>query len=668
MAESKLNIEVTAEVANALKGFGALEDKVEGLAKTVKGSNLGQSFNQIGQGMVSVGQKLTSTLGSIGGGIVQTAGNFEASMNNVVAVTGVTGKEFEKLEKRAKDLGATTAFSASEAADAMGFLGMAGFDTGEIYKALPKILQLASASGMSLAETADRASNVLGGFNLEVEDLSRVNNVLAETARSANTDVRGLAEAFKDSGPIAASAGVSIEELSAAAGLLGDAGIQSGLAGTALKNIILGLNAPSQRSAKFMREMGFEVIRTADGALDLQANLEKLSSMNATTEQLSRIFGRDIQLAGVEVLLKNLKGLEDQTTALENVGDTAAEMAEIKMQGFAGQMKNLASAFESLQLAIADTGLLEDVTFLVGKFTEFVRTMAVANPQLLKAGVALGAIGFAVGAILIPLGLLTSSVGTLITLFSSGALAAAFPTFTAIGVAIKGMAVGMIAFMAPFLTFVATIGLAVAAGAALAVAIPTIAGGLALLWARILQVGAGFASAIEEFFGFPPIVSNVLLDVASKLEEFAAQAFQWGMKFMSTIGDGIRAGVSAVTGAVSWVWEQATKFMPSSDAKKGPLSNLTNWGKAIPETMAKGVAMAQPMLQNKIVSSLTPADPVASTSNVNSPISVNNNITINGNMDNQQKQDLMAQLDAKAQDMVRMLKRVNDDRMRTKYV
>ena len=258
MAEARLNVEITAQVSSALQQIGALQDQVEGLTRTTQRANLGDSLNQIGAGMTAVGQQLTSTLGGIGGSILQTAGNFEASMNNVVALTDVAGKEFEMLENQAKKLGATTKFSATEAADAMGFLAMAGFETQEIFSSLPGVLNLAAASGGDLATVADQASDILGAFGLEASDIGRVNDVIAETSRKANVNLGTLFQTFKDSAPIGADVGVSLETMAAAAGLIGSAGLKGSVGGTTLKNVILGLKAPSDTAAGVMKELGFK--------------------------------------------------------------------------------------------------------------------------------------------------------------------------------------------------------------------------------------------------------------------------------------------------------------------------------------------------------------------------------------------------------------------------
>ena len=47
--------------------------------------------------------------------------------------------------------------------------------------------------------------------------------------------------------------------------------------------------------------------------------------------------------------------------------------------------------------------------------------------------------------------------------------------------------------------------------------------------------------------------------------------------------------------------------MPTSDAERGPLSRLTAWGMAIPETLAAGIRLGQEALSEALATTLQPA-------------------------------------------------------------
>src|SRR5690606_17316874 len=304
---------------------------------------------------------------AVGLASIKTAGDFEASMNRVKAVTGATGKDFDALVEQAKQLGKTTQFSASEAADAMGFLAMAGFKVDEIMTALPGVLNLAAAGQLDLAEAADIASNILSGYGLEVAEINRLNDVLAKTFTSANVDMRMLGESFKYVGPVASSAGIQFEEAAAAIGLLGNAGIQGSEAGTALRGAIARLLQPTAEVSDTLKRLGVSVVDSKGELRPLAESIRQLEKSGAKTADMMTIFGLEAGPAMQALGSQGSGALGQLTKDLENSGGTAQRIADTQMEGLNGSLKELQSAFEGLMLAIADTGLLAGATSLVTK-------------------------------------------------------------------------------------------------------------------------------------------------------------------------------------------------------------------------------------------------------------------------------------------------------------
>lgn len=384
----------------------------DGLDKIEKG--LGK-VRDTGSKMTDVGKNLTvgvtTPIVGMGAAILTTAGNFESSMNDVRAVTGATGQDLQDMTDLAKEMGSTTAFSASESADALAFLGMAGLSAQESMDALPGVLDLAAAGGMELATTADIATNVLSGFGLEVDQLARLNDVLAEAARSSNTSVEQLGGGFQYVGPVASAAGMSLEETAATLGMLADAGIQGEQGGTALRGALSRLLQPTSEVQSRLDDLGV-TISDADGSMrpfaDIMGDLE---NAGADVNDMLTIFGVEAGPGMMAILQRGSDDLRDFTGNLENAEGAAKEMADIKMEGLQGQLKQLQSATEGVVLAIADSGLLETVTSLLTKAAEWVGKMSETSPELLKWATIIAAVVAAVGPLLIFVGMLITAVG-----------------------------------------------------------------------------------------------------------------------------------------------------------------------------------------------------------------------------------------------------------------
>ncbi|ORE90190.1 phage protein [Stappia sp. 22II-S9-Z10] len=362
----------------------------------------------VGKRMQTIGTRMsvgiTAPVVAFGASIAKTAGDFEAAMNRVGAVTGAPADGLARLTAQAKELGRTTQFSASQAADAMGFLGMAGFNVEQIIGAMPGTLQLAAAAQMDLASAADIVSNVLSGYGMKVEDLSRVNDVLVKTFTRTNTDLRQIGEAMKYAGPVAAAAGVSFEEAAAAIGLMGNAGIQSSMAGTSLRGAISRVLAPTKAMSKAMDAAGLKFTDANGKIVKLDEILRQLEPHAEDAGLFMELFGQRAGPAMAALVSQGSTALTELTKELEASGGTAERIATAQMQGFNGAMKELSSAFEGLKLAIADSGLLEFLTNSVKSLTQFVQRLGETNPALLKWGTILAGVAAMAGPVVLAVG------------------------------------------------------------------------------------------------------------------------------------------------------------------------------------------------------------------------------------------------------------------------
>ncbi|UNZ20630.1 phage tail tape measure protein [Streptomyces sp. 891-h] len=346
-------------------------------------TRVGQSMHGLSRTSRGVGAAVKAGLaigGVAAGGLayatLKAAGDFEKAMNRVRAVTGASGKDFKALREQAKHLGATTQYSATQAADAMGFLAMAGFSTTQIMKAMPGTLNLAAAGQMNLARAADISSNILTGYGFKAEKTGKVVDVLAKTFTSTNTNLQQLGDAFKYAGPVAHSAGVKFEEASAAIGLMGNAGIQASMAGTALRGAISRLLAPTKKVQGVLDDLGITVKDAHGNLLPLNQIIKQLHDSGATTGQMMTIFGQRAGPAMASLVDQGAGALVKLTKKLENSGGTADHIAKVQMEGLKGQMVALKSAWEGFLIELGDLGVLKVATGAVEGLTTATRGLS----------------------------------------------------------------------------------------------------------------------------------------------------------------------------------------------------------------------------------------------------------------------------------------------------
>lgn len=115
--------------------------------------------------------------------------------------------------------------------------------------------------------------------------------------------------------------------------------------------------------------------------------------------------------------------------------------------------------------------------------------------------------------------------------------------------------------------------------------------------------------------------------IVGLLVEFvtSGKILEAGVMAMKTLADGFKEGGKFVIDQVKILLRKVRDFLPFSDAKKGPFSNLTEAGAAIPETMSKGIEMKAPEMTqsfNQIAEQTAPTPSSARTTGGGKEITV----------------------------------------------
>lgn len=386
---------------------------------------VGQQMRNVGMGMSLA---ITAPVAAFGAMSLRAAGDFEQSMNRVQALTSATGEELSALKDRARELGAVTQFSASDAADAMGFLAQAGMKTTDIMAAMPQVLTLAGAAQLDMARAADIVTNVLSGYNLEISQLAAANDALVAAFTKANTDLEQLAEAMKYAGPVASAAGVKFEEAAAALSLMGNAGIQGSMAGTSLRGAIARILSPTKQMQAAMKAAGLSFTDAQGRLLPLEEIVRRLEPHAENAGLFMQLFGQRAGPAMAALVTQGADAVKTLTGELENAGGTASRISGVQMQGFNGMLKELESAFEELQLRIAESGLMAFVERAGLAFTSFMLAIAGLPDEVLSVGIAVAAVAAAIGPLLATLGFMVMGIGALLPLLGTiGAALVAIP-------------------------------------------------------------------------------------------------------------------------------------------------------------------------------------------------------------------------------------------------
>lgn len=355
-----------------------------GLSVATRGAaRLATSFAGMTAAAAAVGTASTAMLAlTLGiGGALKVTHDFQDQMNRVEAVSGATAAQFEQLRSKALDLGNSTQFSAGQVADAMGFMSMAGLDTQQVFGGVGSTLKLAGAANLDMGRAADIVTNILTAYRMEVADLGHAVDVLAKSFTSANTDLEQLGDAFKFAGGVAKSSGLEFEETAAALALLGNAGFQGEMAGTALRGAITKLLNPSKEAAAAMKSIGFSAVDSNGRLKSLTQIIRELQPHVNNTALFLKVFAQRAGPGMLALVSQGADAIEDFTAKLRDSEGVADRLNASRMKGLPGAWREAKSAAEGFGIALGDSGLGGAFERLLRGTAEFLR----ANTKVIRA-------------------------------------------------------------------------------------------------------------------------------------------------------------------------------------------------------------------------------------------------------------------------------------------
>lgn len=331
---------------------------------------------------------------------------FSEQMQGVKSVAKETDVTFAQLEKQAKLLGRTTRYTASEAASGMYFLAKAGYDTKKIYDVIPSVLLLASAANLDLARAADIMTNIMASQQFEAKDSVMVTDVLSKAFSSANTDLVQLGEAMKYAGSVSKGLGTSFTEATAALAIMGDTGIQSSMAGTALRGALSRL-VSTNSVIRMVKKLNLEFYDAKGNLKSIADIIEEIEKKKVKTPALMKIFGLRAGPAMLNLVSQGSERLRTFTQTLEDSQGFAQRAADIRMEGLFGSWKKMISALEGLVHTLGDLGLtqlLSDVAVGIANLSNWLSDAAIEGTKFKKVadfiGTAMGNIAFYGGKII----------------------------------------------------------------------------------------------------------------------------------------------------------------------------------------------------------------------------------------------------------------------------
>lgn len=361
-----LDILISVNDSQVKSGINSAEGKMKSFGNRMsswavaKGQVLGRLIERAG----------ASTIKFVKGSVEESKA-FDKSMAQVAATLGKTTNEIKELSNFARKMGAETAFTAQEAAEGLNYMALAGYDAEKSMKMLPQVLNLAAAGNFELARASDMVTDAQSALGLTIPGTERLIDQMAMAASKSNTSVEQLGDAILTVGGTAKMMGKDTEMLTASLGILADNGIKGAEGGTALRNILLALSAPTSSASKQLKKLGVQVFDSEGNMRSLQdVMLDLGSAMEGMTDKQRTSIINDIfnkrDLKSVEALLgTTYDRWEELLTSLDGSKGSAAKMAETQLDNLAGDTTKFKSALGEAKLA-----LVEGLTPSLRKYTQ----------------------------------------------------------------------------------------------------------------------------------------------------------------------------------------------------------------------------------------------------------------------------------------------------------
>ena len=395
------------EQAARLKGAfdsGIINEKTFRTAQMLSGQKAARAYGAAAKGAFEDATKgagllyyKAQSLASMFAAPAQAAIQFESSMADVKKVVDFkTPQQFKEMSDDILELSKRIPMTA----DALAQIVAAGGQSGIERESLTSFAESAAKMGVAFDITAEQAGDMMAkwrtAFKMNQEEVvklaDKVNYLGNTTAASAPL----ISDVVTRIGPLGEVGGVASGEIAALGASMVGSGIQSEVAATGIKNLILSLTAgesatKSQKEALQGLGLESEVV-----AKNMQSDakgtiLQVLSSIQALSKEkqaaaLSELFGKE-SLSAIAPLLSNLDGLKEN---LDKVAD--AQKYTGSMEGeFAARSATTANSIQLMsnranaaQIAIGN-GLLPVIApamEIIGGLATRVGELATNYPRL----------------------------------------------------------------------------------------------------------------------------------------------------------------------------------------------------------------------------------------------------------------------------------------------
>lgn len=379
---------------------------------------LGEQFKKIGDQMKSAGETLSKYVTApIVGGLAASAKS-ALSYGDAIAKMSTIADEgqvpVEQLKKQILQLSNETGKGSTELAEAAYQALSASVETKDVMSFLGDATGLAKAGFLETADAVDVLTTIINAYGYSASDANNIANQLIQTQNDGKTTVNELAQAMGQVIPTASALNIPLEQLNAAYVSLTKQGINTANSTTYLNGMFTELaDGGSTVSEILQNKTGKTFGQLMKDGYTLGDVMQILNdSVNGDSEAFLNLWGNTRAGKGALALLNG--GVEEfNAEALQMANSTGnIEEALDKLSTPGAKARKALNSLVNAGIQIGDVlapYIEKAVTFIQGLLDKFNEL----DPSTQKIIVAVAAVAAAIGPLLVVIGTLISSIGSI---------------------------------------------------------------------------------------------------------------------------------------------------------------------------------------------------------------------------------------------------------------
>lgn len=322
--------------------------------------------------------KVTLAAAAIYKGAIQPAAQFQSSMSDIKAQTGMTAGEIEELGGIIREMGRDSVFGGQEIAEAYAMVAVRGQDVAHSSELMRTSMVLANATGEQLGGTAYFLGNYLLKIGKDVSYAESYMNVFAKTVQGTGIGLNTLQDYLFRANASLQMANISGVEATTIFGELYRAGVRGANAYTGFQQAIQSLMLPSDAAAaaldtlginvQYMKAAGYDMteimFQVGDALEYVECGTERMALTTAMFTQQSAQAFTDELFNQRNVLRELIPEMYEVAGAAHGTG-VAYTIAANRTDNFEAQMAKARNMVNDIRMSIGEA-LLPALNDLVG--------------------------------------------------------------------------------------------------------------------------------------------------------------------------------------------------------------------------------------------------------------------------------------------------------------